>query len=219
MEWAKSQLADAKAKGITVIGMMHHGLLEHFPGESVLFKDYLVDNYEEKADELMQAGLKVILSGHFHSHDAVERINANGSMVDIETGSPVIYNSPYRIMNLKDGKLSVSTENIDRIIYPGLNGNSFSDYEEEFSRNGIEIQAYYMLQNPPFYTPEEIAKQIAPIFAEAMMVHFAGDEILTKEAQATIETIYQVSPDLAGILQGLYTDLPPTDNDLVVDLN
>ena len=160
MEWAKAQLADAKAKGITVIGMMHHGLLEHFPGEAMLFADYLVNDYEAKADELTEAGLKVIFTGHFHSHDAVERKSANGSIVDIETGSPVIYDSPYRIMNLSDGKLSIRTEHIDKITYPGFNGISFSKYEEAFSRNGIEIQAYYMLQNPPFYTPEEMANRL-----------------------------------------------------------
>lgn len=219
MEWAKEQLEDAKDKGIAVIGMMHHGLLEHFPGESVLFADYLVDDYEARADELIQAGLRVILTGHFHSHDAVGRTNSYGSLVDLETGSPVIYDSPYRIMNLTDGKLAVKTENIDKIIYPGLTGNSFSDYEESFSRNGIEIQAKYMLMAEPFNTDEATATQLAPIFAQAMMIHFAGDEIISDEAQSQIEYISGLSPEMAGILQGLYTDLPPADNNLTVDLN
>jgi 3',5'-cyclic AMP phosphodiesterase CpdA len=219
MEWAKEQLADAKEKGITVIGMMHHGLLEHFPGESVLFADYLVDDYEAMADEFIQAGLKVIFTGHFHSHDAVGRTNAYGSIVDVETGSPIIYDSPYRIMNLTDGKLSIKTENIDKIIYPGLNGNSFSDYKENFSRHGIEIQAKFMLMADPFNADEATASQLAPIFAEAMMTHFAGDERMSDEAQGQIEYINSYSPALAGILSGLYYDLPPTDNDLTVDLN
>ena len=42
MEWAKTKLEDAKTKkGKTVIGLMHHGLVEHFMGESVIFPDYL----------------------------------------------------------------------------------------------------------------------------------------------------------------------------------
>jgi 3',5'-cyclic AMP phosphodiesterase CpdA len=220
MEWAKKQLADAKSKGKTVIGLMHHGLLEHFPGESFLFADYLVDDYEAKADELIQAGLKVIFTGHFHSHDAVERTNEFGAIVDLETGSPVTYDSPFRIMTLSGKKLSVRTENIEHIVYPGLvRGTSFHDYEKEFTRNGIEIQAKYMLMGDPFNVDEPTASQIAPIFAEAMLTHFAGDEIITAEAEAQIQDISQTSPDLAGILQGLYTDLPPTDNDLVVDLD
>lgn len=90
MEWAKEQLADAKIKGKTVIGMMHHGLVEHFMGESVIFSDYLVDNWDVKADELMQTGLKVIFTGHFHANDAIEHTKGDLSLVDIETGSPVI---------------------------------------------------------------------------------------------------------------------------------
>jgi 3',5'-cyclic AMP phosphodiesterase CpdA len=34
MQWAKAQLADAKEHGKTVIGLMHHGIIEHFMGES-----------------------------------------------------------------------------------------------------------------------------------------------------------------------------------------
>jgi 3',5'-cyclic AMP phosphodiesterase CpdA len=219
MVWAKTQLADAKSKGKTVIGLMHHGLLEHFPGESFLFADYLVDDYEAKADELMQAGLKVIFTGHFHSHDAVERTNEFGTIVDLETGSTVTYDSPFRIMTLTGNRLSITTESIDRIIYPGLTGTSFHNYEKEFTRNGIEIQAKYMLMGDPFKVDESTASQIAPIFAEAMLTHFGGDEIISAEAEAQIQYINQISPELAGILQGLYSDLPPTDNDLVVDLN
>jgi hypothetical protein len=219
MAWAKEQLADAKAKGKTVIGMMHHGLVEHFMGESVIFPDYLIDNYSEKADELMQAGLKVIFTGHFHANDAIAQTMGNLSLVDIETGSPVIWESPYRIIKLINNKLYINTKHIDHIFYPGLNGVSFPDFEKAFSLNGFEIQAYYMLISPPYFTSADIAAQIAPVFAEAMLAHFGGDETISAETSATIAAISDVSPDLANILMGLYTDLPPADNQLVVDLN
>jgi 3',5'-cyclic AMP phosphodiesterase CpdA len=219
MTWAKEQLADAKAKGKTVIGMMHHGLVEHFMGESVIFADYLVDNYYEKANELMKAGLKVIFTGHFHANDATEQTSGDLSLVDIETGSAVIWESPYRIINLSDNKLYINTKHISHIFYPGLRGESFTDFEKAFSLNGFAIQAEYMLMNPPYYVPEDAAAQIAPIFAEAMLSHFGGDETITDEAQAEIDAVAQISPDLANIVMGLYTDLPPADNKLVVDLN
>jgi 3',5'-cyclic AMP phosphodiesterase CpdA len=219
MEWAKAQLADAKAKGKTVIGMMHHGIIEHFMGESVLFPDYLVDNYSAKADELMQAGLKVIFTGHFHANDATEQTSGKFSLVDIETGSPVIWESPYRIMKLSDNKLYINTKHINHIFYPGLKGVSFPDYEKAFSLNGFGIQAEYMLMNPPYYIPEDIAAQVAPIFGKAMLAHFGGDETLSAEANAEIEAVSAISTDLANVLMGLYTDMPPADNQLVVDLN
>ena len=218
MEWAKKQLADAKAKGKTVIGMMHHGIVEHFMGESAIFPDYLVDNWGENADKLMQAGLKVIFTGHFHANDATQRTTGNLSLVDIETGSPVIYDSPLRIVNLVNDKLYINTEHIERISYPGLNGISFHEYEKTFSLKGFEFQAKYMLMNPPYNVPEEVATQIAPVFANGMLAHFAGDETISAEAATQIQAISEISPDLANIIYGLYTDLPPADNKLVIDL-
>lgn len=218
MEWAKKQLADAKAKGKTVIGMMHHGIVEHFMGESAIFPDYLVDNWGANADELMQAGLKVIFTGHFHANDATQRTTGNLSLVDIETGSPVIYDSPFRIVNLVNNKLYINTEHIERISYPGLNGISFHEYEKAFSLKGFEFQAKYMLMNPPYNVPEDIAIQIAPVFANGMLAHFGGDEIISAETAAQIQAISEISPDLANIIYGLYTDLLPADNKLVVDL-
>ena len=219
MEWAKNQLADAKARGITVIGMMHHGIVEHFMGESVLFADYLVDDWHNKAEELMNAGLKVIFTGHFHANDATMITNGDLSMVDVETGSPVIYDSPFRIAKFKNNILSISTKHIEHIIYPPLNGVSFHEYEKAFSLQGIKIQAKYMLMNQPYGLSEEMADQISPLFADAMLAHLGGDEMITPEANAGIQAISEFSTDLAGILLGLYTDLPPSDNDLVVDLN
>ena len=51
-----------------------------------------------------------------------------------------------------------------------------------------------------------------------MLAHLAGDEMITPEAEASIQEIGALSTDLAGILLGLYTDLPPPDNELVVEL-
>jgi 3',5'-cyclic AMP phosphodiesterase CpdA len=219
MDWIKTQLALAKAKGKTVIGMMHHGLVEHFMGESMIFPDYLVENYGERADELIQAGLKVIFTGHFHANDATAQINGPSTIVDIETGSQVIWESPYRIVKLINNKLLINTKHIERIIYPGLNNTSFPDFEKTFSLNGFEIQARYMLMNPPYYVPEDIASQISPVFAQAMLQNFGGDETITPELYAAIESVAAVSPDLGNILLGLVTDLPPSDNQLTVDLN
>ena len=65
---------------------------------------------------------------------------------------------------------------------------------------------------------EDMAGQISPVFADAMLAHLAGDEAITSEADASIQAIGAISPDLAAILLGLYTDLPPSDNELVVNL-
>ena len=167
----------------------------------------------------MLAGLKVIFTGHFHANDATLRSSGNLSLVDIETGSPVSYNSPYRIITLTDNKMYIKTKHIEYIDYPGLNGVSFPDYEKAISLTGFEIQAYYMLTNYPYNVPEQYATQIAPVFAKAMLTHLAGDETISAEANSEIQFVSNLSQDLANILYGLYIDLPTTDNELVLDLN
>lgn len=218
IEWAKEQLAEAKEKGITVIGLMHHGVVEHFMGESVVFPDYLVDDYELRAQELMNSGLKVIFTGHFHANDASRIISGELSLTDVETGSPVIYDSPFRIARLENNTLYINTKHVEHIWYPLPGGISFHNYEKDFSLKGIEFQARYMLMAEPYNIPEDVAAQISPVFADAMLAHLAGDEVMTPEAEASVQAIGAISPDLAGILLGLYTDLPPSDNMCVVNL-
>jgi hypothetical protein len=52
-----------------------------------------------------------------------------------------------------------------------------------------------------------------------MMAHFAGDETISEETYAAIQLVYSISSDLGNMLYGFYIDLPPSDNDLVIDLN
>ncbi|MFZ2286705.1 MAG: hypothetical protein WAV93_06955 [Bacteroidales bacterium] len=60
---------------------------------------------------------------------------------------------------------------------------------------------------------------VAPVFPQAMMAHFAGDETISDQPYAEILFVYAISSDPGNILYGFYTDLPPTDSDFVVDLN
>jgi len=141
------------------------------------------------------------------------------SLTDIETGSPVIWESSYRIINLTNNKLYIKTNHIESINYPGLNGISFTEYEKAFSLSGFAIQAKNMLMNTPYNVPEDVAIQLAPVFAQAMLTHFGGDETITPETATQIQSVDDISHDLPNFLYGLNTDLPPEDNNLIVNLN
>lgn len=81
--------------------------------------------------------------------------------------------------------------------------------------------AIFPLKGPVrfFLLPEDIATKITPVFADAMLAHFGSDETITPETAAKIQSVADISPDLANFLYALYTDLPPKDNNLIVDLN
>jgi hypothetical protein len=150
-------------------------------GESVVFRDYLVDNYELRAQELMNSGLKIIFTGHFHANDASQITSGELSLTDVETGSPVIYDSPFRIARLENKTLYITTKHVEHIVYPLPKGVTFHNYEKEFSLKGIEIQARYMLMADPYNIPEDMAGQISPLFADTMPAHLAGDNELNRE--------------------------------------
>lgn len=38
-QWIKTKLTEAQAQGIEVFGMVHHGLIEHYGGQSLMFAD------------------------------------------------------------------------------------------------------------------------------------------------------------------------------------
>ncbi len=69
LAWTLQILREAKEKGITVLGMMHHGLVEHIPNQETFFPDYLVEDWKKLAGRLADAGLGVIFTGHFHAND------------------------------------------------------------------------------------------------------------------------------------------------------
>ena len=69
MDWMLDILNDADSKGIRVLGMMHHGLLEHLPYQSTLFPDYLIEEWQKNSEILADAGLEIVFTGHFHSND------------------------------------------------------------------------------------------------------------------------------------------------------
>lgn len=99
--WVTSQIKDAESRGDTVIGLMHHGLVEHFTMEPTILPMYLVNNYKEIANEFADAGLDYVFTGHMHANDVAKLTTENGNtLLDIETGSALTYPSPMRFVTI-----------------------------------------------------------------------------------------------------------------------
>ena len=223
MTWVLARLAAAKQQGKTVIGMMHHGILEHFAGQSTMFPEYVVSNWAAESDQLMNAGLKIMFTGHFHANDIVKKTAGSNFLFDVETGSTVTYPCPYRLITyIKDSLLVISTSHITTINYPGLNGLSFPVYGKNALQTGLDTISKLTLMAPPYNAPAPIAMAVAPRMRNAMMAHYAGDESLSAEEnaliQATIAQAGALGPMLNLYLMSLWNDLPPKDNSLSINL-
>lgn len=117
--WVAEQAAAAKAKGNTVIGMMHHGLIEHFDMEEEFLGDYLVNDYRNISAAFADAGIHYVFTGHMHANDiATMTTEAGNTLYDIETGSAVTYPCPMRFVTFTSenvGEQRVVEADIDTV--------------------------------------------------------------------------------------------------------
>ena len=218
MRWIQERLAEAKRKNITVLAMMHHGIVEHYTGQQTLDPGYVTDNWETDADALADAGLKVMFTGHYHANDITLRANGNHVLFDVETGSLVTPPSPFRMLRMDENSICIDTKHITSIDVTFPAELDFVTYSNLFLAEHLDGIFTYMLSSPPYNVPSEYISGIAPLFRNAMMAHYAGDEHITTEEQAKDDYVTQLAPELGTVLQSLWTDLPPSDNQYCIDL-
>ena len=214
-KWVLDRLKEAKDSSAVVVGMMHHGLTEHYTGQSVAFPEYVVKGWDTISNNFSKAGLRMVFTGHFHANDITKKSNiGNTSYVyDIETGSTVTWPCPYRVMELKgDSLLSVVTNHITNINY-NTNGMTFQNYALNYLNTGMTGIVNYQLTNPPYSLDAGTASVITPHVVNAFAAHYAGDESIPASEQGFVNYLNSVGQtSLASSLTNLWTDLLPSDN-------
>lgn len=222
LSWIKEKLTQARSEGKTVIGMMHHALLEHFTGQKQLLNEYVIDNWQQTASELADLGLEVMFTGHMHVQDVVSYTSPEGNTIyDVETGSLVTYPNPYRIVQLsKDGILNISGRVITQINYNTL-GKPFPEYAKSYLETGIKSIASEMLLSGYNISDDELPL-ILPLVSEALISHTKGDEKISPETAVSIQRLLssgdRQKERLAVLLGIIYNDPAPADNDLKINL-
>ncbi len=227
MAWLLSKLQEAGQNGKVAMGIIHHGLLEHFVGQKTFFSDYVLDEYQTVSQQLAQAGLQMVFTGHFHAQDISMMTWPDGSILyDVETGSLLGYPVPVRTVVLQpDLKAQFSSQNIQSIDY-NMGGKTFPQYALEFLTAGVNQLAIALLTMPPeqggYGIPAQQAALVAPSIANALIAHYSGNEVLTPQSQALINTFIAGGDQnmllLATALTSIWTDLPPDDLTLEIHL-
>ncbi len=215
MEWALRILREAKEKGITVLGMMHHGLVEHMPYQESFFPDYLVNDWRTQAGRLADAGLGIIFTGHFHANDiSLFTSPAGNKIYDVETASLAQYPFAYRIMLLQHGRLSVNTHFVTSI--PGN-----TEFESE-SRRRLEAITRRTARNRlnnisglPF--PDEIREHLTEMIVQLNLMHVRGDEANNPRLQQSI-ALFEALMGAEAETDSLVFDFPPVDNNVILTI-
>ena len=211
LTWILNQLAAAKQENITVFAMMHHNLVEHYANQTQLDPGYVIDDWQNVAHTLMDAGLKIIFTGHYHANDITSYVHNGKELVDIQTGSLVTAPIPYRIVTLKDSTLDVSTKTVKTIAASLPGGMSFPVYANTFLSQHLDGYFNYYLTNT-LGAPAQLASFASPLFRNGIMAHFAGDEKMPSDQRKQIAELATMSQQLAGIVTILWTDLNEKDN-------
>lgn len=216
LNWALEQLAKARRDKVTMFAMMHHNLIEHYAGQTQLDPGYVVDDWQNIANKLMDAGLKIIFTGHYHANDISSYTNNGHTLFDIQTGSLVTAPSPYRIVTVKKDKLEIKTNTVQRVMTELPGGVGFVPYSTTFLSQHLDGYFNYYLANN-LGAPAPLASFAAPLFRNGIMAHFAGDEKMPPDQRAKIDELAALSQQLAGIVTTLWTDTGVKDNNTNVD--
>lgn len=212
MEWILDILKEADSKGVRVLGMMHHGLLEHMLYQNTFFPDYLIENWQENAGLLAEAGLEVVFTGHFHSNDITSYTTTSGKTVyDVETASLAQFPFAYRIMKLSDNDLSIDTR-----FVTATPGNP--DLEKEYLRKLETITrrvADSRLKNLGIPLSGEMKEVVADLIVKLNIAHVRGDEKQDPEVIAAVKAFASYLGNEAEE-EDYSFDFPPEDNKLVI---
>ncbi len=219
-QWIREKLAEAKTQQITVFGLAHHGLIEHYQGQSVMFPEYLIDDWQNKSPELASLGLKVFFSGHFHAQDVVKMDGANGSfMFDVETGSLVTWPVPYRTMKYTaNNKLVLQTHHLTSL--PGY--PDFQNFAMQDLQMGMDTLIKLQLMSPPYNLSYEETQMLAPLAVSGFMAFYHGDEAIDPATLAAIQQLIdsgEPGATLGMSILSMYTDTAPGDQDIEIDLS
>lgn len=218
IEWLTDILKKANENKKAVIVMEHHGVVEHWNGQGKLHPDYLVEDYENVGRLLSSYNARLAFTGHYHAQDiSLGDFSHEGFIYDIQTGSLITAPCPIRYCNISDNKIQITSDNIVSKVYPNTD---FDKTSTQFVFDTVVHEAYNTLKK--YMVSENDSKKIAAKVGEAFIEHYKGDEkaqnktdLNEKELNLWGRVVYSKH---LYVLNGLWNDTKPSDNNVVLDL-
>ena len=195
LQWTLDEIADAKAEGETVIGVIHHNLVPHFANEYKIMRGFNVDEWDEIAEILADAGMHFSLTGHVHINDISEIVSDDGEkLTEISMSSITAFPNYIREIEFTtDGAdkttADVKSYDIDCVLPVTVNGVT---YEQPFRKESIKVT----------YFDEEGFSGFASDFIGGYIMKFAP----IFEEKGVLPALADMGLDLEGLIGGLLGD-------------
>ncbi|MCL2809203.1 MAG: metallophosphoesterase [Treponema sp.] len=217
-DWIASVLREADNKNKAVMVLLHHGVVEHWKGQSKLHGDYLIRDYLNFGRFLSSWNVRLAFTGHYHAQD-ITRADYNGRFIyDIETGSLVTAPCPIRFLEIKNNVLNIRTESIVDKIYPGTD---FAANATAFVKKTVMLEAASVLKN--YFVSDKDTAIITDAVGDAFVAHYNGDEDPAKRPALDKSKLGLwgrfILSQQQYVLDGLWQDLYPADNNVSINLN
>ena len=117
--WILAKADQGRSMGKQVIVMMHHQLVEHFDDQDRLVGDATVTDAATLRQELINHGIRLVLTGHMHIGNITTQFNdaRTDSLVEVTTGSPLTYPCQFRLIDVAPdrGTFGISTGQLEHI--------------------------------------------------------------------------------------------------------
>lgn len=216
IDWLADVLKQANEQGKAVIVLEHHGIVEHWKGQSKLHPDYLLSDNKYVGKLLASYGVRLAFTGHYHAQDiSLEDNGTQGFIYDAETGSLSTAPCSMRFCTISNNSFTDKTE---RLI-DGY-GAEFAASAEAFVKKTIYTEAYNTLKG--YYVSDKDADYIANTVSDAYIAHYDGDEdagnhvaIDTGKLSLWGRLIYS---QYAYVIDGLWVDLKAADSNVTFSL-
>ena len=216
--WLENILNKAHRSNIAVMVMIHHGVVEHWVGQSKLHPDYLVEDYSRINQMLASYGVRLAFTGHYHAQDISKAdYKQGGYIIDIETGSLVTPNCPVRYCSISNNKLTIKSKLLIKTFRPGT---GYEEYADKFIDDGLVMEIQKKLSS--FFVPKKDAAQIAAAVGKGFIAHYHGDENKADEPKIDESKLSILGKIVLStqdyVIKGLWNDTPMSDNNSVIDL-
>lgn len=220
LEWVCDKASKASSEGKRVIAMMHHPLIPHVTHAETLVKTYVVKDYDTIRQALIEAGVKVIFTGHFHTSDIAKDFNDSltKDIYDVNTGSLISYPCDYREVTVSGdlSELRLTTSHITSLP----NDSTFSsDYAKERLHSAVkqmvkEIAKEKVRKEAGSLGVKLMAKKINKVStaaADAFIIHAEGNEgqVDTSDIMESFEQIFQMVKGSREMCESMLRDKAP----------
>ena len=117
MKWALEEIKKAHESGNYIFAMTHYPLLPFSPVMNLIGDAKLTD-WEKRANELADAGLDLIFTGHMHAQAITDYTTEKGNTItDVQTGSFVGCPCAYRRVTFEDNTVNIESYTINDFDY------------------------------------------------------------------------------------------------------